>query len=64
MIWQLLLDEKPDYPFSLLNLGGIAYTAGDAVRCRSYWERFLRLYPDRPEAADVRGKLAALAGAR
>jgi protein O-mannosyl-transferase len=59
-IWELLLEERPDYPFSLLNLGGIAFTAGDKTRCRSCWERFLSLYPDRPEAADVRSKLATL----
>ena len=56
-IWTMLLEEKPDHPLALLNLGGIAYTAGDRAACRERWDRFLRLYPDRPEAAAVREKL-------
>ena len=59
-IWTMLLDEKPDQPLALLNLGGIALTAGDRAACRARWSRFLALYPDRPEAADVREKLARL----
>ncbi|MBM3287328.1 MAG: hypothetical protein FJY88_08275 [Candidatus Eisenbacteria bacterium] len=59
-IWELLLSEVPDYPFSLLNLGAIARDRGDRARGRSYWQRFLDLYPDRPEAAELRRMLAGL----
>ncbi|MDM7916743.1 MAG: hypothetical protein QUU85_15980, partial [Candidatus Eisenbacteria bacterium] len=59
-IWQMLLEERADHPLALLNLGGLAFSSGDRERCRSMWGRFLALYPDRPEAAEVREKLAAL----
>jgi tetratricopeptide (TPR) repeat protein len=59
-IWRMLLEEKPDHPLALLNLGGVGLAAGDRARARSFWTRFLALYPDRPEAADVREKLREL----
>jgi regulator of sirC expression with transglutaminase-like and TPR domain len=65
-IWTMMLQEIPEQPYALLNLGGIRYSAGDRPGCREFWQRFLRNYPDRPEAGEVRGKLATLdrAGAR
>lgn len=59
-IWSMLLEEIPDQPLALLNLGGIAFSAGNRAECRARWTRFLALYPDRPEAASVRQKLAGL----
>jgi protein O-mannosyl-transferase len=59
-IWSMLLEEIPDQPLALLNLGGIAYSAGNRTECRARWTRFLSLYPDRAEAASVRQKLAGL----
>lgn len=59
-IWRMLLEEKPDHPLALLNLGGTALGSGDRPLARARWSRFLHLYPDRPEAADVRARLGGL----
>ena len=59
-ILEMLLEEKPDNPLALLNLGGLALRAGEVKRCRELWGRFLTLYPDHSEAATVREKLKAM----
>ena len=61
-IFRMLLREEPDYPQALLNLGGLAYGAGDRSACEAWWGRFLAVHPGRPEAATVRQKLAELRG--
>lgn len=60
-IWRMLLEERNDHAFALLNLGSLAHTERDLGTCRLYWQRFLDRYPTRPECADVRVKLAELA---
>ncbi len=57
-ILRMLVIEEPDFPQALLNLGGLAFGAGDASGCELWWGRFLAAYPDRPEAGTVRQKLA------
>lgn len=59
-ILRMLVLEQPDFPQALLNLGGLAYGAGDASGCELWWGRFLAAYPDRPEAETVRQKLAEI----
>jgi Tfp pilus assembly protein PilF len=53
-IWELLNEEIPDYPYALLNLGAVALEEGKTARARSLWERFLTLYPQHPEAEELR----------
>lgn len=59
-ILRMVLRVQPDFPQALLNLGGIAYGAGDLRGCETWWGRFLSLHAGRPEAAAVRERLAEM----
>ncbi|MCK4856452.1 MAG: tetratricopeptide repeat protein [candidate division Zixibacteria bacterium] len=50
----------PDHRVALFNLGVVHLARADTSACRTYWQRFLEVVGDEPEAEVIRRKLEEL----
>ncbi len=51
------LKQKPDHTIALFNMGVVAMTIADTASAKQWWNRFLEVAPDSPQAPTVRERL-------
>ncbi len=51
------LKQRPDHSIALFNMGVVAMTVADTASAKQWWNRFLEVAPDSPQAPTVRERL-------
>lgn len=56
----IVLKEKPTHQGALMNAGVFYATVGNSAKARELWQKYLQLYPNTPQATEIKKLLANL----